>query len=134
HIIKGLNDEQHLLERSVMHNYFNKLPPYQDENLPESKARILDLFEKIAEGKIDGRPDKYSINIGNISCSFYLDKDDNPIFMKNENYKLVKNGSSGFTLTDDKGINYIFGLPQISRSSSPSSEAYLYNSSFLITE
>ncbi|WP_281925989.1 hypothetical protein, partial [Flavobacterium collinsii] len=41
HIIKGLNDEQHLLERSVMHNYFNKLPPYQDENLPESKARIL---------------------------------------------------------------------------------------------
>ncbi|WP_281925873.1 hypothetical protein, partial [Flavobacterium collinsii] len=40
----------------------------------------------------------------------------------------------GFTLTDDKGINYIFGLPQISRSSSPSSEAYLYNSSFLITE
>jgi len=134
HIIKGLNDEEHLLERSMMHNYFNKLPPYQDENLPESKARILDLFEKIAEGKIDGRPDKYSINIGNISCSFYLDKDDNPIFMKNENYKLVKNGSSGFTLTDDKGINYIFSLPQINKNTSSSSEGYSYNSSFLIKE
>ncbi|WP_202703064.1 DUF5977 domain-containing protein [Flavobacterium sp. UGB4466] len=134
HTIKGLNDEGHELDRSMMHNYFNKLPPYQDENVPASKARILDLYEKIAEGRIDGRPDKYSINIGNISCNFYLDKNDNPIFMKNENYKLVKNGSSGFTLTDDRGINYIFGLPQMNTNTGSSIEGYGYNSSFLITE
>ncbi|MBP4139147.1 DUF5977 domain-containing protein [Flavobacterium geliluteum] len=134
HTIKGANDEDHPLDKNTIYKYFNKLAPYEDENSPQSKARILDLFEKVAEGRIDGRPDKYSINIGNIGCSFYLDKDDNPVFLKNENYKLVRNSSSGFTLTDDKGINYIFNLPQISQNTSSSSEGYAYNSSFLITE
>ncbi|GIQ61333.1 hypothetical protein Flavo103_44680 [Flavobacterium collinsii] len=133
-IVKGLNDEGRVLDKNMIYKYFNKLPPYQDENLPESKARILDLFEKVSEGRIDGRPDKYSINIGNINCSFYLDKDDNPIFLENKNYKLIKNGSSGFTLTDDKGINYIFSLSQISQSASSSSDLSSYSSSFLITE
>ena len=134
HVIKGLNDEEHIPDRNLIHNYMNKLPPYQDENDPQSKAKILDLFEKITEGRIDGRPDKYSVNIGNINCSFYLDKDDNPIFLKNENYKLIKNGSSGFTLTDDKGINYIFSLPQLSQNTGPGMEGYSYTSSFLIKE
>lgn len=134
HIIKGLDDEEHQLDRSFIYKYFNKITPYQDENDPQSKAKILDLYEKISAGKIDGRPDKYTVNIGDINCSFYLDKDDNPIFLKNENYKLVKNASAGFTLTDDKGINYVFSLQQIGQNASSSSEGYSYNSSFLITE
>jgi hypothetical protein len=134
HNIKSLNDEEHPNDKTKIHNYINKIPPYHDENLPESKAMILDLYEKLSKGNIDGRPDKYSINIGNINCSFYLDKDNNPIFLKNEKYNLIVNSSGGYTLTDDKGINYLFNLKQLSQSWGPSFEGTNYTSSFLITE
>jgi len=133
HSINGLNDEGHENDKQYIHNYINKLPPYNDQSTPAGQTNINNFLEYIANGIFDGEPDKYSVNIGNINCSFYLDKDNNPVFLKNENYKLSGNSTLGFTLTDDQGINYVFNLRQTADKVTEN-EQYSYNSSFLITE
>nr|WP_315248589.1 DUF5977 domain-containing protein [uncultured Flavobacterium sp.] len=133
HSINGLNDEDHFEDKGFLDKYINKLPPYDDETTPAGRATRDHFLNFIADGVFDGEPDKYTINIGNINCSFYLDKNNNPIFVKNENYKISGYAHSGFTLTDDKGINYIFSLPQgVSKVTDSSQDDYY--SSFLITE
>lgn len=133
HSINGLNDEGHENDKKHIYNYINKLPPFDDYSTPAGLTTISHFLENLANGIFDGEPDKYSVNIGNISCSFYLDKDNNPIFLKNENYKLSGNSTTGFTLTDNQGINYIFNLVQ-GADKVTENDQYSYNSSFLITE
>ncbi|OXE95151.1 hypothetical protein B0A64_24680, partial [Flavobacterium araucananum] len=133
HSINGLNDEGHESDKQLIYNYINKLPPYNDQSTATGKTVISHFLENLSNGIFDGEPDKYSVNIGNISCSFYLDKDNNPIFLKNENYKLSGNSAIGFTLTDNQGINYIFNLLQ-GADKVTENDQYSYVSSYLITE
>lgn len=134
HSINGLNDENHEYNKEYVYKYLNKLPPYDDMNTPAGKTTIVNFLESIANSIFDGEPDKYSVNAGNLSCSFYLDKDNNPIFLKNENYKLSGYSYSGFTLTDDQGINYIFNVALGADFTSSSDVNYSYISSFLLKE
>ncbi|MFG4004105.1 DUF5977 domain-containing protein, partial [Flavobacterium aquidurense] len=133
HSINGLNDEGHENDKLYLYNYIKRLPPYNDQSTPAGQTKITNFLEFVANGIFDGEPDKYSVNIGNISCSFYLDKDNKPVFLKNENYKLTGNSTIGFTLTDDQGINYIFNLAQTADKVTENDQ-YSYNSSFLVTE
>ncbi|WP_166670584.1 DUF5977 domain-containing protein, partial [Flavobacterium sp. 270] len=133
HSINGLNDENHESNKTYVYNYINKLAPYNDLATGEGQTTIAHFLENVSNGIFDGEPDKYSVNIGNLNCSFYLDKDNNPIFLKNENYKLTGNSTTGFTLTDDYGINYVFSLAQTADKVTDNDQ-YSYNSSFLITE
>jgi hypothetical protein len=133
HSVNGLNDENHEYDKAYIYSYINKLAPYNDESTPAGQTTIAHFLEDVSNGITDGEPDKYNVSIGNLSCSFYLDKDNNPVFLKNENYKLTGNSTIGFILTDDQGINYIFNLPQIADKVTENDQ-YSYNSSFLITE
>lgn len=133
HTINGQNDEYHEYDKIAIYKYVNNLYPYNDYSTPEGKTTINHFLESVANGLIDGQADKYNVNIGNINCSFYLDKDNNPIFLKNENYKLSGNSSIGFTLTDDQGINYVFNLAQTANKVTENDQ-YDYISAFLITE
>ena len=133
HNINGLDDYGHESDKESIYNYINKLPPFDDYLSPEGLTRINHFAEFVANGIFDGEPDKYSVNAGNLNCSFYLDKDNNAIFLKNENYKVSGYSHSGFTVTDDKGIRYIFNKAlNNSRSSANNSSDYI--SSFLLTE
>ncbi|KQO27272.1 hypothetical protein ASF10_23305 [Flavobacterium sp. Leaf82] len=133
HSINGLDDSQHQSDKQSIYNYINKLPPFDDYVSPQGLSTINDFTEFVANGIFDGEPDKYCVNAGNLNCSFYLDKDNNAIFLKNENYKVSGYSHSAFTITDDKGINYIFNKSLInSRSSAENSSDYI--ASFLLTE
>lgn len=134
HTINGLNDENHEYNKGYVYNYLNKLPPYHDMTTPAGRTTIQHFLENIANGIFDGEPDKYSVNAGNLSCSFYLDKDNNPIFLKNENYKISGYSYSGFTLTDDQGINYVFNIALGADYTSSADINYSYISSFLLRE
>ncbi|MEZ0182555.1 DUF5977 domain-containing protein [Flavobacterium oncorhynchi] len=133
HSINGLDDVGHEYNKETVYKYINKLPPYDDYLSPAGLSAINNFTEFVANGIIDGEPDKYSVNVGNLNCSFYLNKDNNAIFLKNENYKVSGYSHSGFTITDDQGINYIFNKPlNNSRSSGENSSDYI--ASFLLTE
>ena len=133
HTINGLNDENHENDKQYVHNYINNLSPYEDQTTLGGIAKISQFLESISNGIFDGEPDKFTVNAGNINCSFYLDKDNNPIFLKNENYKVSGKSFNGFTITDDQGINYIFNLSQTADKVTENNQ-YSYNTSFLITE
>jgi 20S proteasome alpha/beta subunit len=133
HSINGLNDENYENHKTAIDAYVNKQPPYNDTSSLETQTLISHLLGNISNGIVDGEPDKYTINIGNINCSFYLDKSNNPIFLKNENYKLTGNSSAGFTLTDDQGINYVFDSALTATKSTIEND-FDYNSSFLLSE
>lgn len=133
HSINGLDDVGHEYNKETVYKYINKLPPYDDYLSPAGLSAINNFTEFVSNGIIDGEPDKYSVNAGNLNCSFYLNKDNNAIFLKNENYKVSGYSHSGFTVTDDQGINYIFNKPlNNSRSSAENSSDYI--ASFLLTE
>ncbi|SHM95785.1 hypothetical protein SAMN05444484_11536, partial [Flavobacterium chilense] len=134
HSVNGLNDENHEYNKEYVYKYLNKLPPYDDVTSPAGRTTIQHFLENIANGIFDGEPDKYNVNAGNLSCSFYLDKNNNPIFLKNENYKLSGYSYSGFTLTDDQGINYVFNIALGADFISSSDINYNYTSSFLLKE
>jgi hypothetical protein len=129
HSINGLDDEDHQNDKTSIAAYINKLPPF---NTYTSK-QTYDFLKGISNGLIDGEPDKYTVSVGSINCSFYLDKNNNPIFLKNENYQIIKNPTNGFTLIDDEGINYVFNLP-INATKVQGTEESNYISSFLLTE
>ena len=133
HSINGLNDEKHENDKNYIYKYINKLAPYDDYVTAAGQTTIAHFLENVANGIYDGEPDKYIINAGNINCSFYLDKDNNPVFLKNENYKLTGTSTSGFVLTDDQGIKYTFNK-SVGASKDFADNGYTYNSSFLLTE
>lgn len=133
HSINGLNDEGHENDKKYIYNYINKLAPYDDYVSAAGQTTIAHFLENVANGIYDGEPDKYIINVGNINCSFYLDKDNNPVFLKNENFKLTGTSTSGFVLTDDQGIKYTFNK-SAGASKDFADKGYTYNSSFLLTE
>lgn len=133
HSINGLDDTNREYNKEWVYNYINKLPPYDDYISPTGLTTINNYLENVANGVFDGEPDKYIVNAGNLNCSFYLDKDNNPIFLKNSNYKVSGYSYNGFTVTDEKGINYIFDILQnTSKSSGEYSSNYI--SSFLLRE
>ncbi|CAD0002155.1 DUF5977 domain-containing protein [Flavobacterium salmonis] len=144
HSVNGLNDEYHEGDKHGVDAYLFNKPPF-DGNHSEYPYIIneVSFLEGIAGATRDGLPDKYIINIGNINCTFYIDKDGNAIFTKNEPYKLSGTTTAGFTLTDDKGIKYKFDKMAMSHFDAPKNadlsvaEAatnYDYISSYLITE
>ena len=133
HSINGLDDVGREYNKETVYKYINKLPPYDDYSTAAGLTTINHYLENVSNGVFDGEPDKYSVNAGNLNCSFYIDKDNNAIFLKNENYKVVGYSHSGFTITDDQGVNYIFNrILNASKSSGASSFDYI--SSFLLTE
>ncbi|CAD0002154.1 DUF5977 domain-containing protein [Flavobacterium salmonis] len=133
HSINGLDDTGREAHKEYVYNYINKLPPFDDYATTSGLTTIQHYLENVANGILDGEPDKYSVNAGSLNCSFYLDKDSNAFFLKNGNYKVSGYLHTGFTVTDDKGINYIFNIPtESSKSSGESSSIYI--SSFLLTE
>ncbi|SHM44453.1 hypothetical protein [Flavobacterium chilense] len=129
HTVNGLNDEGHEYDKGTIDAYVKRIPPYNNS----SSVETFTLLKRIADGITDGEPDKYSVNVGDLNCSFYLDKDNNPVFLKNENYKVTGNSTVGFTLTDDKGIKYIFNIP-LDASKITADNSVDYKSSFLLTE
>ena len=133
HSINGLDDVGRENDKVKAYNYINKLPPFDDYNSPEGLTTINHYLENVSNGIFDGEPDKYIVNAGNLNCSFYLDKDNNAIFLKNENYKVSGFSHAGFTIIDDKGINYIFNKP-LNASKSSGASSFDYISSFLLTE
>jgi len=133
HSINGLDDTNREYHKEWVYNYINKLPPYDDYLSPSGLTKINHYLELVSNGLSDGEPDKYIVNAGNLNCSFYLDKDNNPIFLNNANYKVTGYSHSGFTVTDDKGINYIFDILE-SSSKSSGAESSSYISSFLLRE
>jgi YD repeat-containing protein len=144
HSVNGQNDENHEGDKDGVDAYLFNKPPF-DGNHGEQPyiANEASFLEGLVSGAKDGLSDKYIINIGNINCTFYIDKDGNAIFIKNEPYKLSGNSTVGFTLIDDKGIIYKFNKTVISNYHAPknmdlsvlaSVTDYDYISSFLITE
>jgi hypothetical protein len=133
HSINGLNDESFQNNKVYIDAYVNKTPPFDTSSIA-TDVLISHLLEDISNGLKDGEPDKYTINVGNINCSFYLDKNSNPIFLKNENYKITGHPSIGFILIDDKGITYIFNQPVKANKVSNDGEVSDYTSSLLLTE
>ena len=133
HSINGLDDINREYQKEWVYKYINKYPPYDDYNSPSGLTTINHYLENVANGIFDGEPDKYIVNAGNLNCSFYLDKDNNPMFLKNSNFKVSGYSYSGFTVTDEKGINYVFDILQnTSKSSGEDSTDYI--SSFLLRE
>nr|WP_315248591.1 DUF5977 domain-containing protein [uncultured Flavobacterium sp.] len=133
HSINGLDDLGHEYDKQAVYKYINKLAPYDDQITLPGRTVITQYLESISNGVLDGEPDKYIVNAGNLNCSFYLDKDNNAIFLKNSNYKVTGYSHNGFTVTDEKGVNYIFDILQnTSKSSGESSSDYI--SSFLLRE
>ncbi|WP_185965959.1 RHS repeat domain-containing protein [Flavobacterium sp. ZT3R18] len=132
HTVNGLDDYHHEQDKKIIDDYLNVKPPY-DKNSSNGVNRISELLKRISDGYIDGEPDKYSINIGNINSSFYLDKNGNPVFLKNENYKITRTQNDGFILVDDQGINYVFDLI-ISADKGQGDNSYGYASGYLVTE
>ncbi|WP_163410244.1 DUF5977 domain-containing protein [Flavobacterium ajazii] len=133
HSINGLDDTNREYQKEWVYKYVNKLPPYDDYISSSGLTTITQYLESVSNGVFDGEPDKYNVNAGNLNCSFYLDKDNNPIFLKNSNYKVSGYSYSGFTITDDKGVNYIFDIVQ-NTTKSLGAESSEYISSFLLRE
>ncbi len=132
HTVNGLDDYHHEQDKKIIDDYLNRVPPY-DNNSSDGINPTSNLLKRISDGFIDGEPDKYSINVGNINSSFYLDKNGSPVFLKNENYKITRTQNGGFILIDDQGINYIFDL--IVRADKVQSDNVLsYASGYLVTE
>ncbi|SHH28349.1 YD repeat-containing protein, partial [Flavobacterium defluvii] len=133
HSINGLDDTHREYQKEWVYNYINKLPPYDDPVSPSGLTRITNYLANISNGVFDGEPDKYIVNAGNLNCSFYLDKDNNAIFLNNEKYKVSGYSHTGFTITDSQGVNYIFNIP-LDVTKSSGLDSYDYISSFLLTE
>ncbi|CAD0002113.1 DUF5977 domain-containing protein [Flavobacterium chungangense] len=133
HSINGLDDTNREYQKEWVYKYVNKLPPYDDYISPSGKTTINHYLESLSNGIFDGEPDKYIVNAGNLNCSFYLDKDNNAIFLKNSSYKVTGYSYNGFTVTDEKGTNYIFDILQGS-GKSVGAESSIYTSSFLLRE
>jgi YD repeat-containing protein len=141
HSVNGQDDDYHQGSKNLVEAYLLHTPPFDGNRTEQAyitqEGSFLDL---LATGQHDGLPDKYIVNIGDINCSFYLNKDDNPIFLKNEPYKVSFTGTRGFVLTDDRGIQYTFDKKITSNYHAPKNmdlgalDEYDYTSSYLITE
>lgn len=68
-----------------------------------------DLLKESASGRWDTESDKYMINIGSLSATFYFNHEGQAIFAPYKNYKLTRlPNDGGFELIDDLGIKYYF--------------------------
>ncbi|WP_024771053.1 PKD domain-containing protein [Aquimarina macrocephali] len=67
------------------------------------------LVRGSVSGKWDTESDKYMINVGSLSATFYLNHNDEAVFAPYKNYKLTRlPNNGGFELIDDSGIKYYF--------------------------
>ncbi|MDC8002449.1 hypothetical protein POV27_00165 [Aureisphaera galaxeae] len=91
--------------------------------------------ESVVSGRADTELDRYHVSVGGVSFSFKVDENNNPVYLSNHNYKVefpnrtptwltdVRPGSvpvryygeeiRSFTVTDDKGIRYLFDEVEI---------------------
>ncbi len=103
-----------VITRSVMgnpdtdDNYFNVTNNYM--NLPPTSdwMTMYEYMTKIQKGDMETQPDVYYYNFGNYSGKFLVKTDGTIIKKEKNNLKITRNGLSGFTITDDNGIEYFF--------------------------
>lgn len=80
----------------------------------------LDTYRKYSENIYDGQPDLYSLNVGGMSVSFYLDRNKRPVYVEKTDVKVVPVFTgytiTGFEATNVDGVRYIFDEQEESRS------------------
>ena len=134
HNIKALNDEHYQTDKSKIDDFVNHRAPYDTGyDVMLSSPNYLILMG-LLNGTIDGETDKYTMNIGNINASFYLDKNNNPVFIRNENYQVIAIEGTSFKVVDDKGIIYKFSTLATGHTYAPELDYPDYVASYLITE
>ncbi len=83
-----------------------------------TQEEIATLNYGIVEGTLDSQPDKFMVNVGNISASFYFDENKNVVIKPYKPYDIElidpNNLSLGFTVTDDSGVKYRFAEQETS--------------------
>jgi YD repeat-containing protein len=82
-------------------------------NYPQRTRAFIDFLKSINsgpdEGSItDGEPDLFSFNVNGLNGQFVYN-DSGAIVMLTHNNLKISGGESGYTITDDLGIRYIFG-------------------------
>jgi len=85
-------------------------------SLPYSERKVKKylLFRNAEENYFDTKPDKFSININNVSTNFFYNEFGTPIIVPYKNYKIDK--LNGYEIIDDTGIKYIFNETEMSSS------------------
>ncbi|MBP2831192.1 PKD domain-containing protein [Aquimarina sp. U1-2] len=106
--VRGLPDES-----SLGYIGYNKIGEKVYQYITDKEA-LTDrdkgnILKGSAEGRWDTESDKYLINIGDISATFYFNHKGEAIFAPYKNYKLTYiQNENRFELIDDRGIIYYF--------------------------
>ena len=106
-------------------------------NVVNGQAISYSLASDVDSGQLDSELDVYNVNVGNISFSFKIDHNNNPVYLSKHNYQVsfpaptntyhmitgygqtyLGNEITNFTVKDDSGIIYKFedlevNVPQV---------------------
>ncbi len=130
-------------------NYFGKGSKIRHLNPPGPGPSgdwfsYFDYTTDVSRGLYETQPDIYFYNVAGMSGKFFIDPDKKLYKTEHNDLKIEFFGANivGFTITDIKGIRYVFSSPEVSTllvddeygALPPASISYTYTSSWYLTE
>ncbi|WP_448698219.1 hypothetical protein ACFGVR_15480 [Mucilaginibacter sp. AW1-3] len=105
---------------------------------PNQALNNYNYLKKIIDGKVDGEPDVFYFNFGDMAGKFMYHQEDHKFY--SVPYSKLKiefsggPGNSSFVITDEKGIQYTFAAPEISYRSSATNTVVQVTTSWYLSE
>ncbi len=100
--VRGLPDDHPKGYQGYENDRIHYIESYQESQVDMPLSIVEDFFNN----KYDSEPDKFMVQAGNLSFSFYMDGDE-PIITPYQNYK-VDFSWDQITVTDDQAVTYVF--------------------------